>query len=269
MRLVPYFLAALLLGCGQESENRPSPPFTGLTTSSASTASSSGAGGSGEGSGGAGGQGGEADLDAGADAAQTEAGAADPPCTSDLAYWAAGMSFIAPTPQDLGLALSELAYDPTTHPVSLVLAAKGGVGAATLAVSATESNGANPHEFPAGKKPDFVPALLSFGGFSSAAQQMKGYLHFVDLAGPVDIDIVDITVAATTKSNCANILVTLSAFIPPTMASTVLHLKGGDRTIGELGGDGGGGPKDAGPTAWEIRALFPAETISFNFSTLQ
>lgn len=265
MRLSLLLALALLAGCSEGATVKP-PPFSASTSGQSGSGSSGGSGGAGGGSSSSGGAGGAGGAGAGV---PVDAGASDPPCTNDFAYWAVGMSFGAPTPQDLGLALSELAYDQSSHPISIILAAKGGVAAATMGVSATADNGAGSQIFPAGTKPTFVPALLSFGGFQSDGSQASGVLHLVDQAGPVDIELNNITVKATTSAGCANMVATLSAVIPGSEGDKTLHLKAGNSTIAELGGGNVGGPKDAGEVTWEVRAYFAGETMSFDFSTLK
>ena len=276
MRL--FLLAAtslLMAACSQEDSAKPRTTNGTAATSSGSSSGETGGGGGSGASGGGGtagggtaGGGGTGGVDGGT-GGPTDAGAADPPCTNDLAYWALGMTFVAPTPQPLGQALSELAYDSATHPISIVLTAKGGIASATLGVSATADNGAGLQIFPAGTKPTFVPALLSYGGFQSGAPQAKGLLHLVDAMGSVDIELNNITVRMTSSSGCSNVLGVLDAEIPPSESGKTLHLKAGNSTIGELGASGsGGGDKDAGPLSMVVRGYFTGETISFDFTSL-
>lgn len=271
MRFLFVIAFLLLLGCSEESGlGRPSRSTTLAAGSGGSSSSASGGlGGDGSGGSGASGQGGEGPVDGGT-GGPAEAGASDPPCENDYAFWASGMSFSAPTPKPLALALTELAYDPASHPIAIVLAAKGGAASARLFVSATEKNGAGAQVFPQGKAPDFAPATLLFGGFESGAPQMKGYLRLVDMVGPIDIELSGVSVKVSTSSGCSSMLATLSAIIPNTEGGKTLHLSAGSSTIAELGGDGGGGgPKDPGEQSWEIRAIFAGETMSFDFTTLQ
>ena len=271
MRLFLLATASVFVAaCSQEDSAKPrTTNGTAATTSSSSSSGETGGGGSGaSGGGGTAGGGGSGGVDAGT-GGPTDAGVSDPPCTNDLAYWALGMSFVAPTPQLLGQALSELAYDTTTHPISIVLTAKGGIASATLGVSATADNGAGLQIFPAGTKPAFVPALLSYGGFQTGAPQAQGFLHLVDAMGAVDIELNNITVKMTSSFGCSNVLGVLDAEIPPSESGKTLHLKAGNSTIGDLGSSGsGGGEKDAGPLPIVVRGYFSGETISFDFTSL-
>jgi hypothetical protein len=179
------------------------------------------------------------------------------------------MSFVTPTPQPLGQALSELAYDQSLHPISVILSAKGGVASATIGISATADNGMGLQVFPAATQPTFVPALLSYGSFQTGSPQTTGTLHLVDMLGPLDIELVNISVTATTSSSCSNIVAILNAGIPASESGKTLHLKAGNSTIAELGAGNGGGEKDAGPVAISVRAFFSAETMSFDFTSLK
>jgi len=271
MRLLLLAAASLFVAaCSQEDPSRPrTTNGTAATSSSSSSGETGGSGASGGGGGGTAGGGGAGGADAGT-GGPTDAGAADPPCTNDLAYWALGMSFVSPTPQPLGQALSELAYDSATHPISIVLRAKGGVATATLGVSATADNGAGLQIFPMGTQPQFVSALLSFGGFQSGAPQSTGVLHLVDSVGTVDIELNNIIVRLNSSSGCSNVLGVLDAEIPTSESGKVLHLKAGDSTIGDLGaGGGGGGQKDAGALPILVRGFFSGETMSFDFTSLK
>lgn len=201
---------------------------------------------------------------------QTEPGSADPPCTQDAAYWSLGMTFVGPTPLDLAQGLNELTYDLSTHPLSMVLTAKGGVGTAKLGISATTDDGMGLQVFPAGTKPTFVSALLSYGGFHTESPQIKGTLHLVDAMGPVDVELNNIYVNAKTLGTCANVLAIVDAEIPPSEAGKTLHLKAGNSTIGDLAaaGGGGGGGKGGGSQPIPLRAYFSGETMSFDFTSI-
>lgn len=276
MRLT-FFLAATLYvaGCSPEDTAKPRSPTgaTGDSTSSSGSSSSgsSGSSSSGSSSSGVGGTGGSSGTGQGGAGVggQTEPGPADLPCTQDLAFWSLGMTFAAPTPLGLAQGLNELAYDISTHPLSIVLAAKGGAGAATLGISSTIDNGMNLQIFPAGTKPTFVPALLSFGGFQTGSPQIKGTLHLVDAVGAVDIELNNIYVNAKTSAACSNVLAIVDAEIPPSETGKTLHLKAGDSTIGDLAAMGSGGGKDAGPLSLTLRAYFTGETMSFDFTSLK
>lgn len=270
MRL--FLLAAtslLVAACSQEDPSRPRSTNGASGASSSSSSGETGGSGSGSagGSGGAAGGGGAGGVDAGT--GPTEPGPSDPPCTNDLAYWALGMSFAAPTPQALGLALNELAYASSTHPISIVLTAKGGVSTATVGISATADNGMGLQVFPTGTKPAFVPAFLSYGGFQTNTPQLTGVLHLVDAVGSVDIELNNIIVRMTTSSGCSNVLGVLDAEIPTSESGKTLHLKAGDSTIGELGAGAVGGEKDAGSVPILVRGFFTGETMSFDFASLK
>jgi hypothetical protein len=256
MRVFFVLAAALLAGCSEPSDLGPPPPPPSSLTSASASAGSAGAGGAGSAGGSApgGGAGGSSD-----------AGAADLLCAGDVAFWATGMAFVAPTPEPLAQALSALAYDPLSHPLSIVLAG----ASAKMGASATQDGGSGLAVFPPGEAPELVPAIIAAGGFETGAPQAVGYLRFVDAMGPVSIEVTGVTLKASTSSGCSTLLATLTAIIPASEGSKTLHLKGGASTIAELGGSDGGGEKDAGPPSWEIRALFSGETMAFDFTTLK
>lgn len=249
-------------GCGGGEETRP--PAQSLATGSGPSTGAQGAATSGSGSGGdattgAGttGAGGSGDPDAGPDAIPP-----NPPCLEDVAFWADGMSFVSPTPEPLALALGDLAFDPTAHPITVVLRAGHGLEAATIAASATEDGGAGAHVFPAGAMPEFGPALVSYGGFATSAPQATAVLRVVDDVGPVDIALAGVSIEASTEASCAVALITLIATIPAAEGSKTLVIGGVTQTIAELAG---GGPRQ---DSWPVKSIFEAESMSFDFTSL-
>lgn len=269
MRFLPLLLVPIVTAVACSPDDTSKPRMSTGAASSSSSASSSGNGGEGGGPGGMGGGGGQGGADAGVEL-PSEAAPADPPCTNNYAFWTLGMSFGAPTPQALAQALNELTYDFSTHPLSIILMAKDGVASAKLGVSATVDDGAGLQIFQQ-PQPVFVPALLAEGGFKSFNPQLKGLLRVNDTMGPVDIELENITVNATTSSACSNMVMILNADIPTSEHGKTLHLKGGDSTIGDLGlnGGGGAGGKGGGAQSFAIRAYSSGETMSFDFASLK
>lgn len=269
MRFLPMLLVPIVMAVACSPDDTPKPRVSAGGVSSSSGSSSSGKGGDGGGVGGMGAGGGQGGADAGVEL-PSEAAPADPPCTNNYAFWTLGMSFGAPTPQLLAQALNEVTYDFSEHPLSIILTAKDGVASAKLGVSATVDNGAGLQIFQQ-PQPAFVPALLAEGGFKSFNPQPTGILRVKDTMGPVDIELENITVNATTSSGCSNMVVILNADIPPSEHNKTLHLKGGDSTIGDLGlnGGGGAGGKGGGAQPFAIRAYSSGETMSFDFASLK
>src|SRR5690606_11728193 len=91
----------------------------------------------------------------------------DAACTDRQAARAPGMAFVAPTPSELGLALSSLTYSSASHPISVVARFKGGSDVASVWITQTESSQAGPEIFPTGFAPEPTPALVRLGGFST------------------------------------------------------------------------------------------------------
>jgi hypothetical protein len=177
------------------------------------------------------------------------------------------MSFAFPTPAPLAEALDRLTYDPTSHPLSVVLLAAGGDEAATIAIGATDTDGFD-QVFPPGKKPTFGPALLGETEFSTAGPQLVGWLRVVDEVGPVDIQLANINLSALTKSSCTILSGVIDAEIPESQLGTNLHIDGTTRTLGELAGgpvsDGGQVLDGGNGVGTSLHALFVGETMSFD-----
>ena len=292
---------AAALGCGS-SERSPAAGFSG--------SSSAGAGGV-PADGGAGGQGGIAgssgagttpsnagsdsgptQLDAGdagdadsvedgtdpTDAASDAGGGDDGPevwsCDGNYAFGAGStLAFLEPTPADLASALTTI--NGATHAISLVLHLNEGTLLGALSATTEGDNGKQ--LFLPDHVPPFAPAVAAFGsppGVTSVDPQQNATLHFVDEAGPLDIQLEHIVWRATQGSSCADMTVSMQAVIPTSELSVVVHLPAGEQTIGELvSASSSGSPTPIGgsdPPALpvEIAATFVGVPLDFDFDTL-
>ena len=271
----------LFAACSSEDEERPKAngfggtgaTGTGGSGASGGTAGASTGGASGSGTGGSAGASGSAGAGGSAgspvDASTDGVTPLDPACEGTYAFWATGAAFTFPTPKDLAKELGALTYDYSTHPVTIVLSAKpNGVG--TLQIGATETDsGGVLQVFPAGKKPDPVAAKIQLGGFATSVAQTKAWLRVVDQSGPVDLEIDNVTLEASTASQCNSITAVLTAVIPSSQGSIALALPSGSTTIGALAGSpGSGGQGPDGGSGWNLRMLFTGESTDFDFSSL-
>ncbi len=250
--------ALIVLACCGEDDRQPNAPYYPTTTNTG-TGSNTGGNSSTSSLGGAGGVG-------GATGGGELVAPADSPCFAEVAFWASGMAFMSPTPMALAKAFNQLAYDDSlAHPISIVLvASKPEQMTPSVGISATADNGSGLHVFPSGQKPEFVSATIGYGYFSTKTPQTSGYLHFRHEQGEVDIELRNLFVSAKTGSDCSVLYVTLDAVIPTSESNVALTVDGTATTIGELAGGAGG----SAPMAWQLRAMFLAETITFDFGSL-
>lgn len=268
----------LALGCGN-GDGRPQSAAgggTGLSNSGSGGSADAASGGIGASAGGGGAAGsaetgGVGTFDAGAGSGGNDGGVPpiDTACDRSMAFWATGASFVFPTPKGLASALGPLTYDYTEHPVTVVLAMKG--GSASVAASATEAPvGSQPPGFLAGKKPVFVPASIAIGGFASTASQAQGWLRIKDQTGFKDIELNNIDLSVVTSNQCSTMLAQLTAVIPSSQGGLALDLPSGSTTLGALAGgsSSGGQTPDGGSIGWNLRLVFTGESTDFDFASL-
>jgi len=248
-------LAVATGACAKDETKRST-----LTTSTSLTTGTggSGAGGS-SGTGGTGGSGGSTSTSGTAGGGGIPV--SDVACTGDYAFRAAGMSFTPPTAGALGQAFNELAYDFEVHPITVVLRATDPQQATIAASSTMYDPNTYMDSFVAGLDPTFTDAGLAQGAFWTGTPQATGYLRLRHDQGVLDLELTNLTVHATTDSDCNQAFVTLDAIIPVTEKSKQLVYSGGTTTVGDLGG---GDPNNPLP----LRALFLTEAISLDWASL-
>ena len=168
-------------------------------------------------------------------------------------------AFSSPTPEPLAEALNELGYDDDAHPISFVIdALPAGL---SVGLSATAA-GANGDVFPAGEAPIFAPIVPTDGeGVTTVDAQPRAFLHFVDLSGPVDLEIDHLVWSASETFNCNNVWVDVEAVLPPSTYSTVLHLHDGDMTVGDL-------VNQQMVPAPQVHLSFRGQQMTFDFGSL-
>lgn len=187
-------------------------------------------------------------------------------CTGDKAFEATGMAFVFPTPPALGAAFGALAYDPSTHPITIVLRAD------TSVVSASAADGGAFVQ-----NPPWAAASIAVGGFSTLDPQPTAQLRLIDPSDgtPIDIALENLTLSATTEAGCAYATVLLDAAIPASQAGIQIPVGNKTKDIAELaddsggGGGGQGGGQGGGPSGWLVRGFFQAQTTSFDFDSLE
>ncbi len=196
-------------------------------------------------------------------AANGAGGSIEPPdsaCLGDFAFRAAGASFVSPTPKDLALTFSKLAYDPTLeHPITVVLLATN-PSKATVAASPSLLMDTK-EEFIAGLEPVFTKATIQAGRFFSAMPQSKGFVRIRGSAGGLDLQLGNMTLDATTSNDCGQAFVSIVTTVAASERSKTLVVDGESTTVGALAGGDAGSDFDLG-------MLFLAETVSFNFGSL-
>ncbi|MCC6522926.1 MAG: hypothetical protein IT373_09715 [Polyangiaceae bacterium] len=269
-----FALSGVVLAAACSKKSDLGPPVTHTTTSTHSNSTTGSGGQGGLGGGGTGGAGGT-----------TSSGGSggESPCAQDVAFFATGIAFSDPTAAPLAAALNEVSAG--VHPVTLVLHLNAGT--LTGALSATLAGGSG-EVFPANKVPDFLTVVPAFnGGLTTVGPpgsendpQQVGYLRVVDELGTTDIEIGHVRWVATPDATCSSLTeVVVDAFIAASELSHVLHLAGGDQTIGELAGyqasdaganDSGvaGGPPNPGNLPQPIHFSFQGESVVFDYSTL-
>ncbi len=227
-------LGALLgaLGCSAEE------PPPGGWNNAAPHGGQSDEGGSDEGGGGAGAGGGEGGSLP-----------VEPACAFDSAFRATGMSFTEPTAVDLALALNDAAYGYDASPITVALAVAD--GGAQLAASASEQNGDAAHVFV--DAPAMVPALVWDGGFRGEAPQASAVMRI----DGEDVALENVQIDAKTSADCAQLWVVMDAVIPASQAD----VKIGKDDIEKLAGEAPSG-------GWQLRAIFLAESVTFDFGSL-
>ena len=229
-------LAPCMVGCddGHRSESRPILPIEeGPTTSSSSSGTGGGAG--------------------------TGHMTAEPACTRDVAFRAAGLSFLEPTPPALASRLNDVGYGYDAHGLTVVLAAAD--GAPRVAVSATE-NVSGAHQF-TGLSPVSVGAQLAAGGFESTEAQSEATMQLWVEGHFVGIELRNINLRARTLSECAEAWIFVDAVIPESAGGIDL----GGATISELAGPTKGNADVAG-LGWPVQIMFATESILFDFATM-
>ncbi|MEZ4226606.1 MAG: hypothetical protein R3B13_37005 [Polyangiaceae bacterium] len=256
------------LSC-QNSETRPqSAAFGGSGLSNGGSGSASGNSGKagngasdGSSSGGSAGSG----VDGGGQGGGSGVPSVDTACDRSMAFWATGASFVFPTPKPLAYGLGPLTYDYGEHPITVVLAVQS--GAATVAASATDLDTSGQSPGFVGEKPQFVPAILSAGGFASSASQQRGWLRIKDQSGFKDIEMNNIELSVVTSNQCSTILAQLTAVIPSSEGGVVLDLPSGSTTLEALAGASSSGGKSP-EVGWNLRLVFAGESTDFDFASL-
>jgi len=232
---------------------------SGLTSSTTSTGTGGdGTGGSSSGTGGGGGSSSTSGTAGGGGISP-----ADDACVGDFAFRAAGMSFTEPTSAALAAALNEMTYSGQEHPITVVLRSSD-PNAATIGASVSVYDEQTYMDsFATGLEPTFSPAdaILELGGFGTASPAPTGYLRARHLAGVLDLELTNLNINAGTSGGCAFAFITLDATIPSAERSKSIQTSTGTNTIGDLGG---GDPNND----LQMRAIFMAETIDFDFSSL-
>ncbi|MBW2459440.1 MAG: hypothetical protein JRI68_33415 [Deltaproteobacteria bacterium] len=226
------------------------------TTSSSTTSTGGGAGGSTSGTGGS-------TSSTSGTAGGGGISAADEACIGDFAFRAAGMAFTEPTAAALAAALSELTYSGEEHPITVVLRSSD-PNAATIGASVSVYDDQTyTDSFATGLEPTFSPtdAIVELGSFGTASAAPMGYLRARHQAGVLDLELQNLSINASTSGGCASAFVILDAVIPASEKSKSIQTSAGTNTIGDLGG---GDPNND----LQLRAIFMAETIDFDFSTL-
>jgi hypothetical protein len=207
-----------------------------------------------------------------AEAGESDVGVQSWTCNGNYAYWATSLDrFESPTPEPLAQALT--AISKRVPAVSLVLHQQNDVLFGAL--SATVTGPSSKDVFPPSRVPSFAPAVLAFGsppGVTTTDAQPLAFLRFVDEQGPVEIQIEHLVWRATEGRDCKDVSVRLQAVLPTSQFSIVLHLAGGDRTLGELVDSSDAGDvmpsDDSGlpPTPVEIALAFQGVPMAFEFS---
>ncbi len=181
----------------------------------------------------------------------------DSACEEQRAFVATGMAFVAPTPPELGLALSRLLYDPSSKPISVVARFKPSQATGSAWISASALDG-QARTFPPGFIPAPVDLALQFGGFNTTEPAKEGWL--VLDTGTTRIRLENIELVARTSNACSVLDATLSAVIPDSEGSVELDLPSGKTSVAALAG--------GTTTSWNVRAIFQAATTDFDFEDL-
>ncbi|MEM1030836.1 MAG: hypothetical protein AAGN82_10825 [Myxococcota bacterium] len=193
-------------------------------------------------------------------AAPTPAPAGEPACTRDVAFRAAGLSFLEPTPPNLADRFNQLGYGYDAQ--GLTVALRAAEGAEMLAVSATaDVSGA--HRF-AGTAPLPVGAQLSAGGFETTAAQDDATLQLWVDGALVDIPLRNVNVRARTLGDCAEAWVFIDAVIPESAADIDL---GAGETLTDLAGPTKGTDEVPG-IGWPVQIMFATESVPFDFADM-
>ena len=265
--------AVAAVGCGGPSGSTPA-PRPAATSGTNGGGGAGGAGGEGAGGGGTGGV---------AFTTSTPADWEKPwSCAEDLGYWATKTAFSHPTPQPLAAALNELSYGVESRPISLVL--RDETGTLTGALSATTAGLSGSEVFPGEKAPIFAPLIPADGqGVTTKDAQPKAFLRFVDLDGPVEVEIEHVVWRASEYFSCNLLWVDVEAVLSTAEYDTVFHLGEGERTIEELVGEGpgagapgqdpmvdspDGGAPDGGAVGAQIHFSFQGTPMAFDFGSL-
>ncbi len=183
---------------------------------------------------------------------------AEPACTRDVAFRAAGLSFVEPTPSNLASRLNELGYGYDAQGLTVVLAAAAGTP--RLSVSATEDVSGS-HQFVA--PPTAAGAQLSAGGFESTETQDEATLQLWVDGNLVDVVLRNVNLRARTMGDCAEAWVFVDAVIPE--SEGVVDL--GGTTISDLAGPVAGTDEQPG-LGWPVQIMFSTESVPFDFGTM-
>lgn len=184
----------------------------------------------------------------------------EPECKVDAAYQALSTAFTFPTPAPLAAALSELTYAYEPHPFTLVLLAQAGAVTGALSVAEPGENGL----VFAGAAPDFQQVWGGPQGMQNLAPQAQGRMRLSDSQGVIDLELTQIRWYAKPDATCDSLWAALDAQIPVSQGPVILHLAGGDVSVGELAGDNG----DPDVTGYPVHAWFAGEGTSFDFTTV-
>ncbi len=153
------------------------------------------------------------------------------------------------------MALSELAYDYDSHPLTIVLQSD-----ATAAVSATEDSGYS-QAYPETYEPAYSPVTMTTDGFESAAPQEMGWLAVESNGKRVLIELDNLSFSVSADDDCSSAIVVVSATIPASEGDTKLDT-GKTKTITELAT----GSKSSEAPGWPVKIVFEAVSIDFGGS---
>jgi len=184
--------------------------------------------------------------------------AAEPACTRDVAFRAAGLSFLEPTPAALASRLNEVGYGYDAQGLTVVLAAADGTP--RLSVSATEDVSGT-HQFIA--SPTAAGVQLSAGGFESVEAQAEATIQLWVDGQLVDVVLRNVNLRARTMGDCAEAWVFVDAVIPE--SEGVVDL--GGSTIADLAGPVAGTDEQPG-LGWPVQLMFATESVPFDFGTM-
>ncbi|MBN1610551.1 MAG: hypothetical protein JW940_28230 [Polyangiaceae bacterium] len=192
-------------------------------------------------------------------------------CRENRAFVAVFTAFVDPTPVDVALGLNSATFG--TNPIALVLS--GARAEPSLAVSyPTTKDGVQ--AFPKACSPSPAPAWIKDNRFGTSSAQVEGWMLVKAAAGPLEVPLRNISVAATTEPDCTHGMAMLTAVIPTASVDSLPRLSTlsqADDAAEETQADDGGcknhkcaAQEDArdAPADVTIRAMFALELVDFD-----